>query len=156
MMFEDALVDAVDISQDALNLATENVSLHALDNVRLIQSDLFSQLASERYNLIVCNPPYVNAQSIRDLPPEFLHEPVGALAGGDDGMDLIRRLFQEAPSYLTPKGKMVLEIGHEYDYFVQAFPTLEVDWLTTSHGDYAVCVVGADALRRAVALEFKK
>jgi ribosomal protein L3 glutamine methyltransferase len=103
-------------------------------------------MANGEYDLIVCNPPYVNAQSMSDLPKEFLHEPSLALAGGNDGMDFIRGLLQQAQQYLTHDGVLVLEIGHEIEHFNAAFPSLDVTYLSTSAGDEQVLLITKQAL----------
>jgi len=132
--FEHAQVDACDISGAALEVARQNIALHHLqDRVHLYASDLFSQLPPTPYDLIVCNPPYVNAQSMQALPAEYRHEPALALEGGADGMDFIRRLLAQASGHLAPKGLLILEIGHEYAHFTAAFPTLEPVWLSTAN-----------------------
>ena len=140
----DADVWGGDISADALEVAAANVALHA-SRVRLQRSDLLQQLPAD-IDLLLCNPPYVNAQSMRTLPAEFRHEPELALAGGADGMDLVRRLLREAASRLTPDGVAVIEIGHERDHFEAAFARLPVVWLPTSEPD-RVFLVDAAALR---------
>lgn len=131
--FGNAAVDAVDVSADALAVAQSNIELHGLqDRVQALRSDLLSQVPSDRrYDLIVCNPPYVNEQSMKALPPEYKHEPRLALAGGDDGMDLVRRILADAPDLMAPEGLLVLEIGHERAHFEAAFPGLEPIWLDT-------------------------
>ncbi|MGB3425184.1 MAG: 50S ribosomal protein L3 N(5)-glutamine methyltransferase [Castellaniella sp.] len=131
--FGNAAVDAVDVSADALAVAQSNIELHGLqDRVQALRSDLLSQVPSDRrYDLIVCNPPYVNEQSMKALPPEYKHEPRLALAGGDDGMDLVRRILAGAPDLMAPEGLLVLEIGHERAHFEAAFPGLEPIWLDT-------------------------
>ncbi|NNM63206.1 MAG: 50S ribosomal protein L3 N(5)-glutamine methyltransferase [Burkholderiales bacterium] len=139
-----------DISADALDVARANVALHALqDRVQLLQSDLLKDLPDNEpgLDLMLCNPPYVNAQSMRALPQEYRHEPELALAGGTDGMDLVRRLLSDASSRLAPQGMLVVEIGHERAHFEAAFPRLPVVWLSTSGGDDAVFLVEAAALR---------
>ncbi len=134
MAFDNAQVDAVDLSADALALARENIALHELGHrITPIQSDLFDDVPTDGYDLIVCNPPYVNTASMARLPQEYRHEPVQALAGGADGMDLVRRILADAPDHLAPKGLLILEIGHEYDHFVEAFPQLDPVWLSTAH-----------------------
>ena len=140
----DAEVWGGDISADALEVAAANVALHA-SRVRLQRSDLLQQLPGE-IDLLLCNPPYVNAQSMRALPEEFRHEPALALAGGADGMDLVRRLLREAATHLAPDGVAVVEIGHERAHFEAAFPRLPVVWLPTSEPD-RVFLVDAAALR---------
>ena len=141
-----ASVDGSDIAADALNLARLNVERHDLtDRVTLHAGDGFAALR-DRYDLIVCNPPYVNATSMAALPPEFQCEPALALAGGDDGMDLVRRVLRDAAAHLQPHGLLVLEIGHERAHFDAAFPNLEVVGLPTSEGDDAVLLITRDAL----------
>jgi ribosomal protein L3 glutamine methyltransferase len=103
-----------------------------------------------RYDLIVCNPPYVNSASMAALPAEYLAEPALALAGGDDGMDLVRRILDDAPSHMNDDAVLVLEIGNERRHFERAFPRLEVAWLPTSAGDDQVLLVTRDALVRWV------
>jgi ribosomal protein L3 glutamine methyltransferase len=141
-----AWVDASDVSHDALQLARTNVDRHDLiDRVVLHAGDGFDAV-HDRYDLIVCNPPYVNASSMATLPPEFRAEPALALAGGDDGMDFVRRVVQDAAAHLQPQGLLVLEIGHERAHFDAAFPTLDVVGLPTSEGDDAVLLITRDAL----------
>lgn len=112
-----------------------------------MQSDLFTSLpAEEQYDLIICNPPYVNQGSMDNLPQEFRHEPEMALAGGHDGMDLVRRILQEAPSRMAPGGRLLLEIGHEYDHFTAAFPELEPIWLTTATTDNQILLLTKEQL----------
>ncbi|MGB3740624.1 MAG: 50S ribosomal protein L3 N(5)-glutamine methyltransferase [Castellaniella sp.] len=133
LAFEEATVDAVDLSADALAVAQSNIALHAMQGrVQALRSDLFAQIpADRRYQLIVCNPPYVNSQSMTALPPEYRHEPTLALAGGTDGMDLVRRILTQAPDFLDEDGVLVLEIGHEYTHFEAAFLQLDPVWLST-------------------------
>ena len=144
-----AAVDASDVSTDALHVAQANVERHDLaDRITLHHGDGL-RAVRDRYDLIVCNPPYVNAQSLAALPPEFKAEPTLALAGGDDGMDFIRPLLQHAVEHLQPHGLLVLEIGHEREHFDAAFPNLEVVGLPTSEGDDAVLLIVRDALEKA-------
>jgi ribosomal protein L3 glutamine methyltransferase len=141
-----AWVDASDVSHDALQLARVNVDRHDLaDRVVLHAGDGF-EAVHDRYDLILCNPPYVNASSMAALPPEFRAEPALALAGGDDGMDFVRRVLRDGAAHLQPQGLLVLEIGHERAHFEAAFPTLEVVGLPTSEGDDAVLLITRDAL----------
>jgi ribosomal protein L3 glutamine methyltransferase len=145
MAYPDIAVDGVDISADALAVARINVDKHDLaDRITLIQSDGLAQ-ARGPYDLILCNPPYVNARSMRALPAEYLAEPELALASGEDGMDFTRALLATLKSqpgrYLSPEGILVLEIGNERENFEKAFPDLEVIWLETSGGDASVCVI---------------
>ena len=133
LAFPNALVDAVDLSADALEVARRNVDDYGLqDRLALHRSNLFDALPAQAYDVIVCNPPYVNQSSMDMLPPEYRHEPEMALGGGEDGMDLVRRILDAAPDYLSPQGVLVLEIGHEYANFVAAFPQLEPVWLETA------------------------
>lgn len=148
-MFDYADVDAVDISEQALSLAGENVVLHGLqDRVHLIQSDLFTGLATDKkYDLIICNPPYVNSDSMANLPAEFLHEPQNALAGGTDGMDLVRKILRSAPAYMTENAYLVLEIGHEKDFFEAAFPNLQAMWLSTQNASDQIVLIHKSQLQ---------
>jgi ribosomal protein L3 glutamine methyltransferase len=141
MAWPEVTVDGADISADALDVARINVERHALeDRITLIESDGL-QKTNGPYDLIVCNPPYVNSASMAALPAEYQAEPALALAGGDDGMDFIRRLFAEAPAHMTEHAVLVLEIGNERAFFEAAFPQLPVAWLDTSSGDDQVLLV---------------
>ena len=132
LAFPYAQVDAVDVSPDALEVARRNVDDYGLgDRLALHQSDLFDSLPERQYDVIVCNPPYVNSGSMDVLPQEYRHEPHLARASGADGMDLVRRILQAAPRYLSENGVLVLEIGHERDFFEAAFPELSPVWLDT-------------------------
>ena len=146
MAYPDVTVDGADLSADALAVARINVDKHGLqDRITLLPSD---GLASVRgpYDLILCNPPYVNTHSMSALPAEYQAEPTLALAGGADGMDFIRNLLRDAPAHMSPQAVLVLEIGNERDYFEAAFPTLEVVWLETSAGEDQVLLITRDAL----------
>lgn len=148
MAYPDITVDAADISLDALAVAQINVDKHGLqDRIRLVESDGLSALPGP-YDLVLCNPPYVNAASMAQLPPEYQAEPALALAGGEDGMDFIRQLLQDLPSRLSEHGVLVLEIGNERAHFEAAFPQLEAVWLETSAGEDQVLLLTADALQR--------
>jgi ribosomal protein L3 glutamine methyltransferase len=150
MAYPDVVIDASDISQDALAVARINVDKHQLGaRIRFLASDLFGQITG-RYDLILCNPPYVNAHSMALLPPEYRCEPSTALHGGEDGMDLVRRIVHEAAEHLSPRGVLVLEIGNERAHFEHAFRTLEVVWLPTSAGGDQVLLVSRDSLVRWV------
>jgi len=141
-----AAVDATDLSADALAVARRNVERHALtDRIRLRQGDGLAT-AEGRYDLILCNPPYVNQDSMANLPPEYRAEPALALAGGVDGMDFVRTLLAGAAAHLQPQGLLVLEIGHERAHFEAAFPTLQPLWLNTSAGDDQVLVLSRELL----------
>ena len=146
MAYPEVSVDACDISDNALAVARINVDKHGLDKrIRLFQSDLLDA-ARGPYDLIVCNPPYVNSESMAALPPEYRAEPALALAGGADGMDLVRRILRDAPKQLSEIGVLVLEIGHERRHFERAFPKAEVAWLPTSAGDDEVLLMTREAL----------
>jgi ribosomal protein L3 glutamine methyltransferase len=150
MAYPEVTVDAADISDDALAVAKINVDRHKLGKrITLVKSDLLNELTGP-YDLIVCNPPYVNAQSMGELPKEYLHEPQLALAGGDDGMDLVRRILKDAPSRLSDIGVLVLEIGNERAHFEHAFRRLEAVWLETSAGHDQVLLLTRDALAKWV------
>lgn len=145
--FPAAHIDAVDISPDALAVASRNVDDYQLqDRISLIESDLYDKLPKKKYDLIITNPPYVNAGSMSKLPPEYLREPQIALAGGDDGMDLVRRIVAGASERLTKKGLLVVEIGNERAFAEAAFPDLELTWVSTSAGDDMVFLLQADQL----------
>ena len=151
MAYPEITVDACDLSADALAVARINVDRHRLAHrIALIESDLFASVTG-RYDLIVCNPPYVNAASMAALPAEYRAEPAIALAGGEDGMDLVRRIVAGAAPHMTDDAVIVLEIGHERAHFEQAFPRLEVALLPTSAGDDQRLLVTRDALARLVA-----
>jgi ribosomal protein L3 glutamine methyltransferase len=146
MAWPQARVDGADLSPDALEVARLNVERHGLsDQINLLCGDGLS-VAQAPYDLIVCNPPYVNAGSMSALPPEFRHEPELALAGGTDGMDFIRPLLSQAADFLQPRGALVLEIGHEIEHFLRAFPRLDGLWLSTSAGDEQVVLISREAL----------
>ena len=147
MAWPDVQVDAADLSPDALAVAALNVQRHALTNrIRLIESDGLARCDGP-YDLMLCNPPYVNAQSMAALPAEYLAEPELALAGGADGMDFVRQLLADAPQHLAEQGVLVLEIGNERTHFEAAFPTLNPVWLETSAGGDAVLLLTRQALR---------
>ena len=140
-------VDAADLDTDALAVARLNVDRHGLaDRIALYTGDGLAAVAGQRYDLIVCNPPYVNAASLAALPAEYRAEPALALAGGSDGMDFIRGLLQGAAAAMTEHAVLVLEIGHERAHFEAAFPALEAVWLTTSAGDDQVLLLTREAL----------
>ncbi|GAA6141093.1 50S ribosomal protein L3 N(5)-glutamine methyltransferase [Hydrogenophaga sp. 5NK40-0174] len=148
MAWPDIKVTAADISQDALAVARINVDRHDLqERITLVHSDGLAHCPGP-YDLVLCNPPYVNAASMEALPAEYRAEPELALAGGEDGMDFIRQLLADLPGRLSVQGVVVLEIGNEQTHFEAAFPGLEVFWLDTSIGDDQVLLLTADALRR--------
>ena len=148
MAWPEVLVTATDLSADALAVARINVRRHELgERITLLQGDGLAAVAGQPpFDLILCNPPYVNAASMAALPAEYRAEPELALAGGEDGMDFIRSLLREAPGLMTPEAVLVLEIGHERGHFEAAFPSLDVVWLPTSAGDDHVLLVTREAL----------
>lgn len=147
--FPNAHVDAVDISADALAVAGRNVDDYGLqDRITLIESDLYAKVPKKNYDLIVTNPPYVNAGSMDKLPQEYQREPQIALAGGADGMDLVRRIIEGAAERLTKNGVLIVEIGNERDFAEAAFPHLELTWLSTSAGDDMVFLLTAEQLKK--------
>jgi ribosomal protein L3 glutamine methyltransferase len=149
MAYPEVDVDAADISAEALEVAQINVQKHQLgDRVRLLQSDGLATLPGP-YDLILCNPPYVNAASMAALPPEYRAEPELALAGGSDGMDFIRTLLRDGPSRMSENGVLVLEIGNERAHFETAFPRLEAVWLETSAGADQVLLLTREAITDA-------
>ena len=145
--FPGAQIDATDISAAALQVACRNVDDHALTTrIHLIESDLYEQIGEKRYDMIIANPPYVNTASMQQLPAEYGHEPQLALAGGDDGMNLVRTILAGARARLKSTGFLMVEIGNEREHAEAAFPTLEMTWLTTSAGDDMVFLVTAEQL----------
>lgn len=147
--FPGAHVDAVDISVDALAVAQMNVEEYGMqDRIALIESDLYANVPDRKYDIIVSNPPYVNADSMDKLPQEYRAEPAIALAGGTDGMDLVRQILAGAAPRLTAKGILIVEIGNERGHAEAAFPELEMTWLSTSAGDDMVFLVTAQQLKK--------
>ncbi len=155
MVWPELAVDASDLSPDALAVARINVDKHGLQGrIRLLSSDGLAQVHGP-YDLILCNPPYVNAASMAALPPEFKAEPTMALdgnqAGSADGMDFVRSLLAQAPAHMTPGAVLLLEIGNEREHFEAAFPQLEPVWLATSAGEDQVLLMTREALLRPLA-----
>lgn len=147
--FPNAHIDAVDISAAALEVACRNVDDYDLqDRITLIESDLYEKVPKKKYDLIVTNPPYVNAGSMAKLPQEYLREPQLALAGGEDGMDLVRKIVAGAGERLTKQGVLIVEIGNERHFAEAAFPDLELTWLSTSAGDDAVFLLTVDQFKK--------
>ena len=147
----DIHVTACDISLPALALASRNLDRHALSNqIELLNGDLWDALPQpneeNRFDLIMCNPPYVNSTSMSLLPPEYQAEPSIALAGGTDGMDIIRRIISGAPEFLSNRGAILIEIGNEADHFRKAFPQIPVIWMNVSAGDEQVILIQAEDL----------
>jgi ribosomal protein L3 glutamine methyltransferase len=146
--FPAAMIDAVDLSADALDVARRNVSEAGLDDrIALFEGDLFAPLAGRRYDLIITNPPYVGAQAMDALPPEFRHEPAMALASGADGFDIVRRILADAPAHLHPGGGLVCEIGEDRDLLEADYPHLPFLWLDTEASAGEVFWLPAAAFR---------
>jgi len=146
--FPNSVVDAVDISRDALDVAQQNIREYKLEGrVNPIQSDLYQNVPFKLYDMIITNPPYVNSDSMSKLPQEYLREPQIALDGGSDGMDLVRKIVAGAAERLTPNGILMVEIGNERDYAEAAFGHLGLTWLTTSAGDDMVFLLTAEQLQ---------
>jgi ribosomal protein L3 glutamine methyltransferase len=153
-MFPRTRIDAADLSAPALEVAKRNVARYRLGRrIRLFKSDLFSQLGEARYDLIISNPPYVTAATMRRLPPEYRHEPALALAGGRDGFELVDRILHDAARHLTPGGLLVVEIGHHRKRLEAAYPRLPFMWPETSGGDDCVFMLSRADLMAPAALQ---
>ncbi len=147
LAFPEAQVTAVDLSKDAISVAERNIAdYHLNDRVHPVLSDAFTQLKGQRFNLIISNPPYVDAKSVDALPPEYLHEPEMALGSGEDGLDFTHIILRQAKQHLTPDGLLVVEIGHNREVLEAAYPTLPFTWLDTSAGDEYVFLLRAEEL----------
>lgn len=148
--FPDARVDGADLSTDALEVARRNVDDYGLGTrVGLIHSDLFASLQGRTYDLIVSNPPYVDAQAMADLPPEYRHEPRMALASGQDGLDAVRAILEQAPAHLNPGGMLAVEIGHNRAALEKAFPRLPFTWPDLEGGEDMVFLITREQLAAA-------
>ena len=145
--FPEAHIDAVDLSPDALAVARRNVAAYGLnEQVRLLESDLFGALGKQRYDLIVSNPPYVTAAAMAALPPEYRHEPALALAAGEDGLDLVRRILQTAKSHLKPRGLLAVEVGHNRELVEAAFPDMPATWIDCAGGEGKIFILHKEQL----------
>ena len=145
--FPDAMIDAVDISPDALEVAQTNVANYGLqDRIDLVESDLFTAVEGEKYDLILSNPPYVDAPSVAALPKEYLHEPPESLGSGEDGLDATRIILEKATTFLNPHGVLVVEIGHNRDVLEASYPQLPFVWLDTVSGDGFVFLLTREML----------
>ncbi len=148
--FPDAYVQLSDISYDALAVAEENIQQHGMtERVFALQSDLFESLIGQRFDLIVSNPPYVDAEDMASLPDEFHAEPELGLSSGDDGLDFTRRLLQEAADFLTEDGLLVVEVGNSWPALETAYPALPFTWVEFERGGHGVFVLTAQDLRNA-------
>jgi ribosomal protein L3 glutamine methyltransferase len=145
--FPRAEVDAVDIEHSALGVARRNIANFGLKSrVKAIRSDLFAELGAKRYDLIISNPPYVKTAAMRRLPPEFRREPKVALAGGRDGLDVVRTILRDAAAHMKPGGLLVVEVGHNRSRVEKSFPRLPFTWLETSGGDDCVFLLEREQL----------
>ena len=145
--FPEAQVDALDISQDALDVAQINIEEHGLvERVFPIKSDLLEQVDGQVYDLMVCNPPYVDAEDMDDLPAEFRHEPALALAAGDDGLDLVEKILKSAAMNLSANGWLFVEVGNSVVHFAQRFPDLDIDMIDFDAGGDGVFAVSQATL----------
>lgn len=145
--FPNARVDLVDISRAALDVAEQNIARHQVDGrVRTVESDLFTALKGRRYDLILANPPYVDAEDLADMPAEYQHEPALALGSGEDGLDLTRRMLAEAADYLNPNGLLFIEVGNSAAAMDEAFPELLLTWLEFELGGHGICVISREDL----------
>lgn len=148
--FPKAQVDAVDISKRALTLARKNVKAHGLGRrVRLIESDLYRSLGKQKYDLIISNPPYVDARAMSRLPEEYRREPALALAGGKEGLDLVDRILRGSSNHMNNKGNMVIEIGHNRRAFERRYRELNVTWLEVGDGTNPLVWLESGSLARA-------
>lgn len=146
-VFDEAEVDLSDVSADALAVAESNIELHGLEGrVRAIQSDVFDNIEG-RYDVIVSNPPYVDAEDLADMPAEYHHEPELGLAAGDDGLDIAHRIVAQAADYLTDNGLLIVEVGNSWGAMDDAYPDLLLTWLEFENGGDGVFLVTARDLR---------
>lgn len=145
--FQEAQVDAVDIDADALDVASININEYQLqDRVFPLQSDLFANLQGQQYDLIVVNPPYVDAQDMHDLPQEYHHEPEAALASGEDGLDLCEQILREASNYMSDQAWLFVEVGNSEVNFAERFPNIDVHWCELHNGGSGIFAINKQSL----------
>lgn len=148
--FPDADVVLADLSEAALDVANENVALHSLQNrVSTVQSDLFAALGDQRFDVIICNPPYVDAEDLAEMPQEFHHEPGIGLASGVDGLDHARKILRDVTTYLQPQGLLVMEVGNSWPALEAAYPTTAFTWVAMTQGGHGVLAARSEELPRS-------
>ncbi len=149
-IFPNAMIDAVELSADAMAVARANVAESGFaERITLFEGDLFAPVKGQAYDLIITNPPYVDAETMAELPPEFRAEPAMALAGGKDGMDIVRRILKDAGTHLTRSGGMICEIGTDREILDEEYPSIEFLWLDSVESSGEVFWVTANQLRKA-------
>lgn len=145
--FPDAIIDAADISIDALQVAAQNIDLHAVgERVNLIQSDVFQTFYDEKYDVIISNPPYVDAEDFADMPTEYSYEPALALSSGQDGLNIVKRILANAKKYLNSNGILIVEVGNSSHALIEAYPDLPLHWLELERHAGGVFLVNAKDL----------
>ncbi|WP_041186004.1 50S ribosomal protein L3 N(5)-glutamine methyltransferase [Candidatus Kinetoplastidibacterium galati] len=141
LSFQRSIVTATDISEKALKIAEKNINYYNLqDRIKIINSNLFDDIPISQYDIIICNPPYVNTQSLNNLPEEYLHEPIIALDGGEDGMSIIKNI-KKVKIFLKREGILVLEIGNEYNNFIKHFQNINPTWITTANTENSIMLL---------------
>lgn len=147
LAFQESILTATDISVEALKIAEKNINYYNLqDRIKIINSNLFDDIPTYQYDIIICNPPYVNTQSLNNLPKEYLHEPIIALDGGSDGMNVIKEILKKAKSFLKKDGILVLEIGNEYNNFINSFQNINPTWVTTANTENSVMLLNKEQI----------
>lgn len=150
LAFPDARVDATDLSADALQVAQQNVKRHHVeDQLGLYEGDLFQGLEGRRYDVIVSNPPYVDAEDMSNLPEEYIHEPELALSAGEDGLDIVRRILKQAGSYLKPGGIVIVEVGNSAAALIDTYPEAPFTWLEFERGGFGVFLLTEEQVNQS-------
>ena len=154
VQFPEAVVWATDINLSALDVARVNIERHGVkDRIALYEADLFDGLPEQKFDLIICNPPYVDAADMAQLPPEFGHEPAQALAAGKDGLVFVRRILHDAVNFLPPDGVLVCEVGNSQNTLCEAYPRWPFTWIEFEHGGFGVFALTAGELEKGRSLE---